>query len=96
MIVVNPHLSHLLHKATGSTLAPELLSAAAKVVGLAGLNCFGKRLVIHHRHHQHITGMKVGRDTGNQSLGVKLRRQFVSFLHLQHAQARTKQRLGFG
>ena len=84
LVVIDPHLDHFLHESAGGALVPELLTAAAPVVGLAGLDRLGEGLAVHHGHHQHLAGGMVGGHTGDEALRVELRCQLMAFLNLLH------------
>src|SRR6516162_51734 len=61
LIAIEAQLHDPLHVAGAFALAPEALTRAAEVPGLAGCDRVGERLRIHVRDHQHVTGARVGR-----------------------------------
>ena len=96
LVVVDPHLDHLLDQATGGALVPEALTAAAEVVGLTGGDCFFESLAVHHRDHQQFARGMVGGDTGNEALLVELGGQFGPLLDLLDRNTGGKEGVGGG
>ena len=79
-----PELSPLRHSALR-----ERLKYQASPVSMV----LRERLGVHVRDHQHVAGRRVGRDAGDEPVGVELRREREAFLDLLGRAAWRKGRL---
>jgi len=75
LVIINQQLLHGLHQPTGCTFVPELLTAAAVVVGFARFKGFQQCCFIHIGMHQYLAGCSIRGDNGDEPIGVKLRSQ---------------------
>src|SRR5262245_18405007 len=68
-VAVDVDFTHLLNVATHLALAPEFVARGTEVAGPAGAQRLFVRLAIHPGHHQHLAGVGVLGDRGDETAG---------------------------
>ena len=82
LVAVDARLDDGLDLAARRALAPELAARARPVPGLAGRKRPRQRLGVHVRDHQHLAGVGVGRDRGDEAVRAEAGGEHEPFLEL--------------
>ena len=82
LIAIDAHLDDVLGVTGGLALAPERVARAAEVPRCSRRDGSCQRFRVHVRNHQHVAGGGIGRDAGDQAVGVELRRQRRAFFEV--------------
>src|SRR5712691_10247725 len=90
LIAVYAHLDHPLDVAGGLALLPQGSARTTEVPSLAARDGLGERLGVHVRHHQDLARARIGRDAGDEPVGVEFGREGEAFLDLLGRAARAK------
>jgi hypothetical protein len=80
LVAVHPHLDHALGVAGALALAPQRLTRAAIVPGLAAGDGFAQGFVVHVGDHQHVAARRIGGDAGDETRRVESGPEIQPFL----------------
>src|SRR4029077_18551215 len=82
LVAIDAHLDDALGVARGLALPPQHAARAAEIPSLPGGDGLRQRLGVHVRDHRHVARAGVGRDAGDEPVGVEFGRQRRAFLKL--------------
>src|SRR5262245_22123151 len=82
LVAVDAHLDDALAVTRGFAFAPEALPRAAEVAGLASRDGLLQRLGVHVGDHQHVAGLRIRDDAGDEPIGIEFGREGAAFLDL--------------
>src|SRR6516162_8871979 len=71
LIAVDAHLAHALHVSGGLALAPERAARATEIPGFPGRNSSLQGLRVHVRDHQYLARTSIGRNAGDEPIGIE-------------------------